>query len=171
MANNTRYQPVQSRDSVEEQGYSQAPPSYQAEPILGESRSEDDNVPDDFKVHTPTIVPDNPPRNSILTSNTVRRQRRRSHPPHPHAIHPQSLLNPHRPTPLHHHPQQHLLLFACLQILDPVPPVDDVAFPLRSNRLHAPHILETQKLSHELAILDGIHCVGGLRDQCDCEPF
>ena len=50
MANNTRYQPVQSRDSLEEPGYSQAPPSYQAEPVLGQARSEDDNVPDDFKV-------------------------------------------------------------------------------------------------------------------------
>ncbi|KAK5173637.1 uncharacterized protein LTR77_002318 [Saxophila tyrrhenica] len=50
MANNTRYQPVQSRDSFEETPpYTQAPPSYQAEPVLGEARSEDDNVPDDFK--------------------------------------------------------------------------------------------------------------------------
>jgi protein lifeguard len=50
MANNTRYQPVQTRDSFEESNsYNQAPPSYQAEPQLGEARTEDDNVPDDFK--------------------------------------------------------------------------------------------------------------------------
>lgn len=49
MAANTKYQPAPTRDSFEEQGYSQAPPSYQAEPVLNEPRSEDDNVPDDFK--------------------------------------------------------------------------------------------------------------------------
>ena len=50
MANNTRYQPVPTQDAPEEQNsYSQAPPSYQAEPLLNEPRSEDDNVPDDFK--------------------------------------------------------------------------------------------------------------------------
>lgn len=52
MAHNTRYQPV-ARDSLdEEQRYTQAPPSYQAEPVVGEARTEDDNVPDDFKVHS-----------------------------------------------------------------------------------------------------------------------
>lgn len=50
MAANTRYQNVPQRDSFEEAGYSQPPPSYQAEPAPGDSRSEDDNVPDDFKV-------------------------------------------------------------------------------------------------------------------------
>ena len=50
MAANTKYQPAPTRDSFEAQGYSQAPPSYQdAEPVMGESRTEDDNVPDDFK--------------------------------------------------------------------------------------------------------------------------
>ncbi len=50
MANTTRYEPVQARDSFEESPpYTQAPPSYQAEPVIGEARSEDDNVPDDFK--------------------------------------------------------------------------------------------------------------------------
>jgi hypothetical protein len=55
MAANTKYAPAPTRDSFEEQGYSQAPPSYQAtssyqaEPVMGEARSEDDNVPDDFK--------------------------------------------------------------------------------------------------------------------------
>lgn len=50
MAANTKYQPAPTRDSFEEAGYSQAPPSYQAEPTPGEARVQDDNVPDDFKV-------------------------------------------------------------------------------------------------------------------------
>lgn len=55
MAANTKYQQASQRDSFEESNYTQAPPSYQAEPsshnaLLGAPRSEDDNVPDDFKV-------------------------------------------------------------------------------------------------------------------------
>jgi hypothetical protein len=56
MAANTKYQPAPQRDSSEEPGYTQAPPSYQAtgssseDALLGRPRSEDDNVPDDFKV-------------------------------------------------------------------------------------------------------------------------
>lgn len=50
MAANAKYQNVPQRDSFEEASYSQAPPSYQAEPVPGDARSEDDNVPDDFKV-------------------------------------------------------------------------------------------------------------------------
>ena len=55
MAANTKYQQAPQRDSFEESNYTQAPPSYQAEPsshnaLLGAPRSEDDNVPDDFKV-------------------------------------------------------------------------------------------------------------------------
>jgi len=49
MAANTKYAPAPQRDSFEEPGYSQAPPSYQAEPLIGEARGEDDNLPDDFK--------------------------------------------------------------------------------------------------------------------------
>ncbi|KAK2743351.1 hypothetical protein FQN55_007286 [Onygenales sp. PD_40] len=54
MAANTRYQPAPQRDSLDEQRYTQAPPSYQAtsdpnDGLLGSPRSEDDNVPDDFK--------------------------------------------------------------------------------------------------------------------------
>lgn len=54
MAANTKYTAAPQRDSFEEQQYSQPPPSYQAEasggsPLLGEPRSEDDNLPDDFK--------------------------------------------------------------------------------------------------------------------------
>lgn len=54
MAANTKYAPAPQRDSFEDaQRYSQPPPSYQAEasdPMLGGPRSEDDNLPDDFKV-------------------------------------------------------------------------------------------------------------------------
>lgn len=52
MAANTKYQPAPQRDSLDEEaGYSQAPPSYQADaPQPGEARDEDDNLPDDFKV-------------------------------------------------------------------------------------------------------------------------
>ena len=50
---NTRYQPVPVQDSYrdEEAAYTQTPPSYQQEqePVPGEARTEDDNVPDDFK--------------------------------------------------------------------------------------------------------------------------
>ncbi|KAF1988859.1 UPF0005-domain-containing protein [Aulographum hederae CBS 113979] len=52
MAANTKYQPAPQRDSFEEQNYSQPPPSYQAEAsagIFGAPRTEDDNLPDDFK--------------------------------------------------------------------------------------------------------------------------
>jgi len=54
MASNTRYSPAPQRDSLDEQQYTHAPPSYQAtgdptEGLLGAPRSEDDNVPDDFK--------------------------------------------------------------------------------------------------------------------------
>ncbi|KIW97017.1 uncharacterized protein Z519_02408 [Cladophialophora bantiana CBS 173.52] len=55
MASSTRYQPAPQRDSLDEQNYTQAPPNYQAtgpsheEGIFGAPRSEDDNVPDDFK--------------------------------------------------------------------------------------------------------------------------
>jgi len=55
MAANAKYQPAPQRDSFEEENYTQAPPSYQAtagpsDGLLGGGpRSEDDNVPDDFK--------------------------------------------------------------------------------------------------------------------------
>jgi hypothetical protein len=47
MAANARYDHVPQRDSFEDQQYTQTPPSYQA--TAPEPRSEDDNVPDDFK--------------------------------------------------------------------------------------------------------------------------
>jgi hypothetical protein len=50
MAANTRYQPAPQRDSLEEEEspFTRAPPSYEA--TAEAPRSEDDNVPDDFKV-------------------------------------------------------------------------------------------------------------------------
>jgi hypothetical protein len=56
MAANTKYQPAPTRDSFEDEptsSYTHPPPSYQAEVgtgILGAARTEDDNLPDDFKV-------------------------------------------------------------------------------------------------------------------------
>ncbi|KAI6883546.1 Bax inhibitor family protein [Hortaea werneckii] len=50
-----KYQPVPARDSFEEPpasaNYNQnaPPPSYQQEPVMGEAREEEDNLPDDFK--------------------------------------------------------------------------------------------------------------------------
>ncbi|OCL10727.1 UPF0005-domain-containing protein [Glonium stellatum] len=55
MSGNTKYQAAPQRDSLEEQHYFQAPPSYEAEAstqaalLGGVPRSEDDNIPDDFK--------------------------------------------------------------------------------------------------------------------------
>ncbi|KAL9620087.1 MAG: hypothetical protein Q9160_005377 [Pyrenula sp. 1 TL-2023] len=50
MAANTRYQQAPQRDSFEDQQrYTQPPPSYQADSTEGLLRSEDDNIPDDFK--------------------------------------------------------------------------------------------------------------------------
>jgi protein lifeguard len=48
---NTKYQPVPARDSLDEPSasYTQQPPSYQEDSLLGAPRSEYDNVPDDFK--------------------------------------------------------------------------------------------------------------------------
>lgn len=48
MAANTRYQPAPQRDSFEEDQFARPPPSYDA--TAEAPRSEDDNVPDDFKV-------------------------------------------------------------------------------------------------------------------------
>lgn len=57
MTSTTKYQPAPQRDSLDEPSYSQAPPTYQAAgPSSAEGgygatrRSEDDNIPDDFKV-------------------------------------------------------------------------------------------------------------------------
>ncbi|KAK5945425.1 hypothetical protein PMZ80_002630 [Knufia obscura] len=59
MASSTKYQPAPQRDSLDEPSYSQQPPSYQAAgPSVAEGgygsagRSEDDNIPDDFKFGT-----------------------------------------------------------------------------------------------------------------------
>jgi hypothetical protein len=50
MAANARYEPAPQRDSFEDEPYTQAPPSYQATATNPEPRTEDDNLPDDFKV-------------------------------------------------------------------------------------------------------------------------
>ena len=54
MATNPKYQRAPQRDSLDEQSYTQPPPSYTdagpSDGLLGAPRSEDDNVPDDFKV-------------------------------------------------------------------------------------------------------------------------
>jgi hypothetical protein len=50
-----KYQPAPQRDSLDAApSYSQAPPAYQDQagpdsPLLGAARTEDDNLPDDFK--------------------------------------------------------------------------------------------------------------------------
>lgn len=56
MAANTKYQRASQRDSFDDTAnYTQAPPSYQAagsrdrDALLGEPRSSEDNIPDDFK--------------------------------------------------------------------------------------------------------------------------
>ncbi|KAF7164388.1 hypothetical protein CNMCM5623_008976 [Aspergillus felis] len=49
MAANARYEPAPQRDSFEDEPFPQAPPSYQATASRDAPRSEDDNVPDDFK--------------------------------------------------------------------------------------------------------------------------
>ncbi|KAJ5609358.1 hypothetical protein N7528_009925 [Penicillium herquei] len=51
MASNARYEPAPQRDSFEDQhqNYTQAPPSYQATAEPSQPRSENDNLPDDFK--------------------------------------------------------------------------------------------------------------------------
>lgn len=55
MASNARYTQTPQRDSMDAQHYPHAPPSYQdasgpSSGIYGTQRTEDDNVPDDFKV-------------------------------------------------------------------------------------------------------------------------
>ena len=50
MAANARYEPAPQRDSFEDEPYTRAPPSYQATATSPEPRTEDDNLPDDFKV-------------------------------------------------------------------------------------------------------------------------
>jgi hypothetical protein len=57
MATHGKYQRVPGEDHDEPvTSYTQAPPSYQAESsshaLLGAARTEDDNLPDDFKVYT-----------------------------------------------------------------------------------------------------------------------
>ena len=68
MSAKTKYQPAPQRDSFDDgpapaappPGYSQAPPSYQDEPVMGEARTEDDNVADDFKFGGSVVRPSPP---------------------------------------------------------------------------------------------------------------
>lgn len=153
-----QYQAAPQRDSMD--GYTQAPPSYQAEGISNTTstnpgtygagpRDSDDNIPDDFKVST-FSHPYSHHKREHQTNNTITvwRIRLRSHPRHPHAIHPQSLLNPHRANPLHSPRLLSLLLQRLLPHMDPDPPRHDVGIALRRHRVHAVDLLETQELSH-----------------------
>lgn len=77
---NAKYAPAAQHDPDD---YAQAPPSYQAEgssasagtPLFGEARSDEDNLPDDFKVRAPI------PSSSLFPSPLM------SHPPsRPHTL-------------------------------------------------------------------------------------
>ena len=97
MAANTKYQAAPQRDSFDEPNYTQAPPSYQAESsdsFHAGPRSEDDNLPDDFKVRQHELLARLSLASVILTTVVVRRFCRRSHSTHPHAVHSQSLRHP-----------------------------------------------------------------------------
>lgn len=99
MAANTKYQQAPQRDSFEESNYTQAPPSYQAEPsshnaLLGAPRSEDDNVPDDFKVDSFLTLHICYHKEGCVTHIvTVRRLSRGSHPSDSHAVRSKGLFH------------------------------------------------------------------------------
>lgn len=46
--------------------------------------------------------------------------------------------------------------------MDPNQHLDDVGVPLWCHRFHAPHLLETEVLSHKHALLDWLYCTGSL---------
>ena len=94
MGPNTKYQSAPQRDSFDEPApsYTQAPPSYQAEasqrdPMLGGARDEDDNLPDDFKVHILSTFD----RAMQADFSLVRWLRRRGHFTHPDAVRSQGV--------------------------------------------------------------------------------
>ncbi len=96
MASNTKYHPAAQRDSFEEPNYTQAPPSYQAESsgnndLLGGPRSEDDNLPDDFKVSD--YISQVYGHISNANSSTVWRLRRGGHTTYSNAVCPQGLFD------------------------------------------------------------------------------
>ena len=97
MAANTKYQQAPQRDSFEEANYTQAPPSYQAEPSYGtphgQPRGEDDNVPDDFKVYLASSSPHCLISFVICLQDIVRWFGRRGHFADQDAIHPQGVLD------------------------------------------------------------------------------
>jgi hypothetical protein len=90
MAANTRYQPAPQRDSFDERPYNPAPPSYEA--TAEGPRTEDDNVPDDFKVCGRLFLKIG--SGLILTIYSVRRHGLGGYSSHPYAVHPQGLLHP-----------------------------------------------------------------------------
>lgn len=164
MAANTKYQPAPTRDSFDEPGYAQPPPSYQAEDsqsaLLGAARSEDDNVPDDFKfggmVSEATLD---------IRMAFIRKVYAILYVHHfstPRSKHLLTATQDH-PTPLHRRPQLCLLLQQELQELDPKQPVDAMGLPLWRHRIYAPHVLEAKVLPHKPDIPCWIYGTGGIQ--------
>jgi hypothetical protein len=165
MAASTKYQPAPQRDSLEESSYAQPPPSYQQDDhaaLLGAPRSEDDNLPDDFKVRTLMI---HIGLNSMLTSPSLVAscQRRLSTSecslsakfmPSCKILfslcsNPELTLPQYRTTVCNRRRQLCFILQHRIQTMDPKQCMDDVSFPLWIHRLHAPYLLETQILPNE----------------------
>lgn len=93
MASNARYERAPTRDSFEDQQYTQAPPSYQATAVPDPApRTEGDNLPDDFKVSRRVIIEEH----GLWTCTDLPLVRwhccRRNH-RHSNAVRPQGLLD------------------------------------------------------------------------------
>lgn len=91
MAANTRYEPAPQRDSFEDRPedrpYTQPPPSYQAAGEMpGTPRSEEDNLPDDFKVSLSREY-----AGEMLMRPTVRWHSSGGDASYPDAVHPQGI--------------------------------------------------------------------------------
>lgn len=65
---------------------------------------------------------------------------------HPDGLHPESLHNPHLPTPLNSRSLLSIILLCLLQVMDPVKFLDDVDFAIRRHWIHALDVLEAQVL-------------------------
>ena len=85
-------------------------------------------------------------RNTANTYSLVRRLRRGSNSPDPHAIHSQGLRDPDPANPPHDSSELDQLFLGTVQEMDPDQPVDDVGQLVRRNWLHAAHLLEAQEL-------------------------
>lgn len=176
MAANTRYEPAPQRDSLDDPSYSQAPPSYQATAVPAEPapRSEDDNLPDDFKVCTYHAIW----RTFTQLERWKLTKSHSSEVPWPKErltsvcnsfarctlsckLNPISKLRPERvgstnslltlltqngPTPPHNDPKLNLLLQRLLPRLDPVQLLVDDNLRIRRSGLHACNILEAKVL-------------------------